>query len=62
MNRYCKPIWQKFGFTFSVKLCPEEYKYAYDDGDMCCSVDKEKEYGGHSGEFALNMSLWKNKR
>ena len=42
----------KFGFSFSVKLCPKNKPYAYSDGDKCCGVNKELEDGGHSGEFA----------
>ena len=50
-----------YRFSFSVQLCSKEYKYAYEDGDMCCRVDEEKEDGGHSGEFAWKYLCEKSK-
>ena len=50
-----------FRFSFSVQLCPKEHKYAYEDGDMCCSVEEEKEDGGHTSEFAWKYLCEKSK-
>ena len=44
-----------------MQLCPKEYKYAYEDGDMCCSVEEEKEDGGHTSEFAWKYLCEKSK-
>ena len=60
----CKTIWQKFRFSFTVKLCPKDTPYAYSkysDGDMCCSELKELKDGGHSSEFAWKYLCEKNK-